>query len=280
VARTIACVPPTDLELLAESPNTRMPLGPNDELLRTTRYSLWLGPGTHPGWTVVQQVRVEAAELPDVLEEVRGHVRERGRTAATWELGNLSTAPADVADRLLDLGLVPDDEPLAVGMVLTSRPPEPPPQVTARSVETLEEYCVAADIQRRAFGMTDEQRAREAERDRERWDERATSASVTFLAWVDGEPAAAATGTYADAGAILFGGGTLPEARGRGAYRALVRARWDEAEKRGRAALVTQAGRMSRPILRGLGFREVAEIRILRDDLPAADRERDARARR
>jgi hypothetical protein len=258
---------PSELELLAESPNTRMPLGPSDELIATDRYALWLGPGTHPGWTVVQQVQVEPGDVEALLEEVRGHVREHGRPAATWELGNLSTEPPDLADRLLELGLVPDEEPFAVGMVLSEQPPEPPPGVTARAVETFEEYRTAAAIQRRAFAMSNEDMEREAERDAERWEGREASASVTFLAWVEGKPAAAATGTYADAGAILFGGGTLPEARGHGAYRALIRARWDEAVRRGKPALVTQAGRMSRPILRRLGFREVAEIRILRDDL-------------
>ena len=59
----------------------------------------------------------------------------------------------------------------------------------------------------------------------------------------------------------LFGGATLPEARGRGAYRALVAARWEDAVARGTPVLVTQAGAMSRPILARLGFREVCEIR-------------------
>ena len=63
----------------------------------------------------------------------------------------------------------------------------------------------------------------------------------------------------------LFGGATLPEARGRGAYRALVAARWEDAVARGTPVLVTQAGPMSRPILAQLGFREVCEIRILLD---------------
>jgi len=64
---------------------------------------------------------------------------------------------------------------------------------------------------------------------------------------------------------LLFGGSTLPEARGRGAYRSLVAARWHDAVARGTPVLVTQASPMSRPILAQLGFREVCEIRILLD---------------
>jgi acetyltransferase (GNAT) family protein len=256
---------PTDLELLAESPNTRMPLAPGEELVETDRYALWLGRGDHPGWTVVQQVRAEPSQVAEVLEEVRAAVRDRGRRAATWEIGNLSTRPPDLVDRLVELGLVPDDEPFAVGMVLTDLPPEPPPGVTARAVETFEEYQIANQIMREAFGMSPEHIVREQERDAERWRDRQAS-SITFLAFINGEPAAAANGTMADAGAILFGGATRRELRGKGAYRALIRARWDEAARHGKAALVTQAGHMSRPILRRLGFQEVAEIHMLRDD--------------
>jgi hypothetical protein len=45
-----------------------------------------------------------------------------------------------------------------------------------------------------------------------------------------------------------------------------VRARWDLAVERGTPALVTQAGKMSRPILERLGFRTVCEGRVLLDE--------------
>jgi predicted GNAT superfamily acetyltransferase len=70
---------------------------------------------------------------------------------------------------------------------------------------------------------------------------------------------------YSDRGVFLIAGGVAEWARGRGAYRALVAARWEEAVARGTPALVTQASPMSRPILASLGFREVCEIRILLD---------------
>ena len=88
---------------------------------------------------------------------------------------------------------------------------------------------------------------------------------VRYVAWVDGGPAGAASAAFGDVGAVLYAGSTRVSARGRGAYRALVRARWDDAQERGVPALVTWSGSMSEPILRRLGFLEVGRQRILRD---------------
>jgi hypothetical protein len=49
------------------------------------------------------------------------------------------------------------------------------------------------------------------------------------------------------------------------ADRALVRARWDAAQRVGTPALVTQAQAASRPILERLGFRATAVIKVLVD---------------
>jgi hypothetical protein len=141
--------------------------------------------------------------------------------------------------------------------------------VEARRVRTLEEAVEAERIACEAFempaGVLEERlegaaEALAAEGDR----------SSTFLAFVDGRPVARATSSYTPLGVLLFGGATRAEARGRGAYRALVRARWEDAVTRGTPVLVTQAGAMSQPILRRLGFREVARLAILRDDFGAA----------
>jgi predicted GNAT superfamily acetyltransferase len=64
---------------------------------------------------------------------------------------------------------------------------------------------------------------------------------------------------------VLSGGATRPEARGRGAYRALVRARWDEAVRRGHPTLVAQASSMSRPVLQRAGFRQVGTVTLFAD---------------
>ena len=64
-----------------------------------------------------------------------------------------------------------------------------------------------------------------------------------------------------------MGGAVLPELRRRGAYRALVRARWEHAAERGTPLLVVQAGAMSAPVLDGLGFVRHGEIRLFVDRL-------------
>jgi len=97
--------------------------------------------------------------------------------------------------------------------------------------------------------------------------EQAHGATATVVAFLGGRAVATGRAAYCERGGLLFGGSTLPDARGRGAYRALVRARWDEAVLRGVPALVTQAAPASEPILRRLGFEEVCTLRRLEDPL-------------
>jgi hypothetical protein len=247
-----------DVVELAENANTYTPLGPDDERIVTDRYVLWMGRGDAPGWNVAQRFRLGADDVDAVREEIHTYLRAKGRFGCTWEIGTHATPP-DLVDRLLALGLVDDEPtPLAVGMVLTD-PPAPagaPAGVEVRRVETDEEHMAASRIASVAFGtpMPTEPRI---ERDPN---------NPTYLAYIDGEPVARASAAFGEHAVSLFGGSTLPEARGRGAYRALVAARWEDAVARGTPVLITQASPMSRPILARLGFREVCEIRILLDD--------------
>jgi hypothetical protein len=242
---------------LAENANTYTPLGPTDERVVTDRYVLWMGRGDEPGWNVAQRFRLRGDEIDEVRAEIHAHLRVKGRTACTWEVGTHAT-PADLVDRLLALGLVDDEPtPLAVGMVLTEPPADPPPGVDVRRAETRAERLAAARIAAVAFGgPVPTEVPAEPELDPD---------NVVYLAYVDGEPAARASAVFSEHAVALFGGSTLPEARGRGAYRALVAARWQDALARGTPTLVTQASPMSRPILGRLGFRELCEIRILLD---------------
>jgi hypothetical protein len=242
---------------LAENANTYTPLGPTDERIVNDRYVLWMGRGDEPGWNVAQRFRLSADEIEGVREEIHGILRAKGRTACTWEVGSHAT-PEGLVDRLLAVGLV-DDQPtaLAIGMVLTEAPAQPPVDVEVRRAQTPEEHLAGDQIAAIAFGGPVPTEARPREEDPN---------NVVYLAYADGTAIARASGSFGEHGVTLFGGATLPEARGRGAYRALVAARWEDAVARDTPILVTQAGPMSRPILAQLGFREVCEIRILLDE--------------
>jgi hypothetical protein len=246
-----------DVLELAENANTYTPLGPEDERIVDDRYVLWMGRGDHPAWNVAQRFRLQPGEVDAVREEIHTILRARGRTGCTWEIGTHAT-PEDLVEQLLARGLVDDDPtPLAVGMVLTEPPAaQPELHVEVRIAESDEERLAAARIGAIAFGgpIPTEPPPRSDDPN-----------NVVYLAYVDGEAVARGSGSFSEHGATLFGGATVPEARGRGAYRALVAARWRDAVDRGTPVLVTQASPMSRPILQQLGFREVCEIRILLD---------------
>jgi hypothetical protein len=236
---------------LAENANTYTPLGPRTERIVTDRYVLWMG--RHETWNVAQRFRFAPHELDGVRAEIHAHLRERGRTECAWEVAT-GAEPRDLVARLEALGLEVTEH--QVGMVLDHPPAQAPPGLEVRRVETDEEYYEAERIAVIAFGEKDPPERRTYVPDPQ---------NPIYLAFVDGLPVARGSAAYSEHGVTLFGGSTLPEARGRGAYRALVAARWEDAVARGTPLLVTQASPMSRPILARLGFREVTEITALRD---------------
>jgi len=246
------------LREIAEYPNSFGPLARGDERIETARYTLCVGAGST--WNTVQRQRFPLEQVDEVLAEVRGELRARGRTQTQWEIG--SSAPRGLVDALLERGLVPDKDPHAVALVLTREPPAIAPIFTARRVETLAEVEASAPIQWEAFGATpqevDEACRLLAERFRD-------SPNLRHSVWLEGEIVCTGIATPTEHGLLLYGGATLARARGRGAYRALIRARWDDAVALGTPALITQGGSMSRPILERLGFERVGEIHMLLD---------------
>jgi hypothetical protein len=248
------------LREIAEYPNSFGPLGPADERIETDRYTLCMGRGK--GWNTVQRQRLQADEVDAAIEEVRSLLRERGRHKTQWEVGS-AAEPPDLVDRLLERGLVHDNEPYAVALVLTREPPAPPDDVVAKRVETFEEYAAASAVQWEAFDMPEEEREEVRPKLPEMW---AETVNLHHIALIEGDVVAAGTSSATEHGLLLYGGATLPRARGRGAYRAVLHARWQDAVANGTPALITQGGSMSRPILERLGFERVGEIHILVDD--------------
>ena len=244
------------LREVAEYPNSFIPLGPGDERIETDRYTLCLGTEA-----TVQRQRFPAEQVDEVLDEVRGLLRERGRSMTQWEVGSQA---AHLVGPLLRRGLVRDADPVAVAMALHTPPPEPPAIFEVRPTRTLEELLDAKAVQAEAFGASPEEAA-----ERRAAAERTVSGSPVVMhgVWWQGELVGAGSCALTPVGLALFGGAVLPRARGRGAYRALIAERWRAAVAEGRPALVTQAGSMSRPILERLGFRPVGRVAMLRDVL-------------
>jgi len=250
----------TRVREIAEYPNSFGPIGLGDERIETGRYTLCMGPGKT--WNTVQRQRLRADEVDEALAEVRALLRERGRLSTQWEVGS-SAEPANLVDLLLERGLVHDKDPYTVALVLTDAPPVAPPGIVARRVGNFEEYAAANKVQWEAFEMPEDDVAEARELLPRRWRE---TTNVMHAVWLDGDLVSAGTSAPTPHGLLLYGGATLQRARGRGAYRALLRARWDEAVARDTPALITQGGTMSRPILERIGFQCVGHVHVLRDD--------------
>ena len=246
------------LREVAEYPNSFGPLARGDERIDTGRYTLCIGTGKK--WNTVQRQRFPLEEVDAVIAEVRAALTERGRTQTQWEVG--SSAPAGLVDALLERGVARDKEPYAVALVLTREPPPIAEGLTARAVESFEEYAAANAVQWEAFEAPEEDIAESRDMLPERY---RITPNTTHAVWLDGEIVCAGTSAPTEHGFLLYGGATVPRARGRGAYRALNRARWDDAVARGTPALITQGGSMSRPILEKLGFERVGEVHMLLD---------------
>jgi len=207
-------------------------------------------------WCAVEGLRLRGEDVERVVGEVDALVRRSSAERCSWWLTERST-PDGLEERLLDAGLTKhDDDYLHAAMLLTREPPAVE-GVEARRLRTFEEFAEARAVAREAFGnlpaQTDEELAAE-------WEH---SVDPTYGAWLDGRIAAVGRATFTHVGAYLIGGSTAPWARGRGAYRAVVRARWDDAVAAGTPLLAVGAGPMSRPILERLGFEQVLQYRRL-----------------
>jgi GNAT superfamily N-acetyltransferase len=217
-------------------------------------------------WAGVSGIRVEAEDVEALVAEV--HERVPAEKTLVWWL-DPQARPADLYDRLLALGLRPpkDGGGLLHALACVEEPPPGPPGIEVTRVETFEDHLAATEVMWDAFGMAPERRETQRQHLRTEFEAaRDAEVPVTFLARTDGRPAGVARSIYSDRGVFLIAGSVAEWARGRGIYRALVRARWDDAVARGTPALVTEAKPdTSYPILKRAGFVDVCTIRRLED---------------
>ena len=242
-------------EELAENTGAYLLPRPSYETVVTDDYTYIAGPRN--AWVL----EIRAANV----EWARAESRRRGVSLVEWWVG--WSAPASLAGDLLLLGLVPDDEPLLTGMTCATEPPAAA-DIDVRPIETLEQYLEAIAVDWEVWPLTEEERAKRRATEVDRFDaEHAAGTAHHWAAYDKGRPVGFGRGIDMEQGVALMGGAVLPEARRRGVYRALVRARWDHAVARGTPLLVVQAGPMSTPVLDGLGFERHGQIRLFADRL-------------
>jgi GNAT superfamily N-acetyltransferase len=248
-----------ELRAFAEAPDRYTRIGPDVERYADARVCIIQG----PTWAGVSDVHVAGDEVEALVEEVRERVPAEKR--AVWWLGP-STEPADLHARLEALGFVePDDRAPLLHALACTTPPPPAPGIEVRRVESFDEFVVATNVMWTGFGTAQEKREQDRPHLRTMYEGmRASGVPATFLAYVDGEPVGIGRSVYSPRGVFLIAGAVVPEARGRGVYRALVRARWDDAVERGTPAMITEAiPDTSYPVLKRIGFVDVCTIRRL-----------------
>lgn len=207
--------------------------------------------------TAPRDVGLRGAELDRLIARQRDIFAARG-DAVEWKTRG-HDEPADLTDRLRAAGFEPEEqETVVIGLVeeLSTEPVLPEGvvlrQVSAdadmRRIADLETAVwdedmspIGEDLIARLAAAPDDLVVMVAQAGDE----------VVSAAWIDFYPGTQFAG--------LWGGSTLRQWRGRGIYRALVAARAGLAAARGVRYLQVDASDDSLPILRRLGFHEVAK---------------------
>jgi GNAT superfamily N-acetyltransferase len=262
------------LRELAEEPDALLTdVPPPARRIITPRFTVVFAPSLTQ--VSVSRIRATAKDLDDTIAEVRRLVRDAGYLRCVWQIGP-SCRPEGIGGRLLERGFAPATrppyEPLFTSMALTSPPVISPGAagIEARLVRDVDEYGEVIRIAMDAFNEPMEDAAAWIAAVPALWASQDGVHRYTHLALLDGSPVGFGFAVTARAGVLLGGSGVLASARGRGVYRALVAARWDEAVKLGKPGLVIHAGAMSRPILERCGFEAVCGIQVF-DDLSFVD---------
>jgi GNAT superfamily N-acetyltransferase len=211
--------------------------------------------------------RVRLGDVAEAVEWSRAESQRRRHRELTWWVGDSAT-PTNVLEELSALGVVVDvEEPVLTGMTATTAPPTAE-GVDVRGVCELDDYLAALEVDWEVWQTPEDERAERRKLEAERFGAMLGSGVVHHVsAFLDGRRVGFGRAIDMRDAVALFGGAVLPEARGHGVYRALVRARWEHAVARGTPTLVVQAGAMSAPILRRLGFEPHGRIHLMVDRL-------------
>lgn len=224
-------------------------------------YSLTLAYGFHAR---------DAPSAEAALTELQKQVRALGGTGVRVQVGPHSR-PADLSERLQGRGyrLAEEAEALAWELRDDSGGPSlpsfrPTEGVEVREALTESDYDGFLSLSTPIFGdPTPSGETMVAFRDEFDRMVRETGHSDRFVAWKGTTPIGRAGMEIVGEVARLWGTGVLPEHRRGGVYGLLVRARCEEAARRGASlALVMARVGTSGPILKHHGFRAVGSVRL------------------
>lgn len=214
-------------------------------LVRMLGERSWIGYWTFTSHTARQVVEAQAAEF-----------RRRG-TEVEWKLYS-HDGPPGLDQLLAESGFKADPPETLMALDLRNQPldPGPIPGIRIERVSDPEGLREAVAVSTAAFSPD------------EGWEVKdflPRLSDPTFAVYL-----ARSNGVAVSAGrleltegksfASIWGGGTLPESRGRGIYGGLVRARADLARSNGYRYLTVDARETSRPILEHVGFEPLSGI--------------------
>lgn len=246
--------PQTILRIYDEEERRSPHAGPGEvHRLPGLTYLLNAPPGLLSGWVIY--TNLEEQDDDQAIRSTIDFFRPLGGEFE-WKVYD-HDRPADLKERLLSAGFVPEEREALLVFDLQAAPPEfweGTPEGSIH-IERLSDPAQVDEIIRIEAQVWGEPFDDLGDFLRTRLQQHPDRISL-FLAYAGGKPASSAWTLYEPGSrfAGLYGGATLPDQRGRGLYRALVQARAREARQRGVRFLSVDASPMSRPILERLGF--------------------------
>lgn len=250
-----------ELSDVVEDLMTYVPLAPGGARRTLPEAVLTDQVGDHPLFANVGRLRAD--DVAALVTRARDFFAERGREHFVWFVGP-SSHPPDLLTQLADHGA----ERLDVGTALAlTEEPASGPVVDIRPVNdvaSMRDWEAVAEVERASHAPGSPTPPSRAEALLAA--QQGTPGRTAYVAYDErGEPVSAAGLIVTDHGVcIMSGGATVPHARGRGYYTALIAHRWRVAVEAGVPVLAVHASRMSQPVLSKVGFRSVATIEILR----------------
>lgn len=213
-----------------------------------------IGPTADAGNNCVLFSELDGAQAPLVIEREIRYFRELGHSFE-WKHHD-HDAPPELAQLLVASGLAPGEkeEILVAELAALAADGVPPPGYSVRQVAAQESLASTLQVQQAVWPeLSHDWLFASLQREREAHPE-----SILFhVVWHAEQPVCVGWMRLHGRFAALFGGATLAAHRGHGLYRALLAARLQEARQRGAQWALVDAGPMSRPILKRLGFQRL-----------------------